>query len=194
MAKRNQNGVLVINQAQSSVEVEFKVPELLKKISDEDKKTDFVRSSPRFNLNGVELCIIVCPDYKSSGFIGVALYNISDQDQMISATFKTSALVGSFCLDRKIIPAWHNYGYDNFLSHDEYKKWAQENGDVFKLEVSVSLRTRDKETVAFSSFGKTIMEDDSTADFIIRCKSKAFNVHKNFFCARLGQSHVISYV
>ena len=27
------------------------------------------------------------------------------------------------------------------------------------------------------------MEDDSTADFIIRCESKAFNVHKNFFCA-----------
>ena len=44
----------------------------------------------------------------------------------------------------------------------------------------------------FSSFGQTIMEDDSTADFIIRCKSKAFHVHKNFFCARLGQLYLVS--
>ena len=44
----------------------------------------------------------------------------------------------------------------------------------------------------FSSFGQTVMEDDSTADFIIRCKSKAFHVHKTFFCARLGQLYLVS--
>ena len=181
MAKRKQNGELIINQAQSSVKVEFKVHGLLEKISDDKNKMEpFV--SPKFNLGGVEMSLLVYPDYKSSGFIGVALHNCSDQDQMCSATFKWSARVVESCLEWQIIRANRSSGYPNlFLSHRVYKKWAKENGDVFKLEVLVSLRTKD--TSAFSSFGKTIMEDDSTADFIIRCNGKAFNVHKNFFCA-----------
>ena len=36
----------------------------------------------------------------------------------------------------------------------------------------------------FASFGKNVMMDDSTADFIIRCKTREFKVHKNFLCAR----------
>ena len=36
----------------------------------------------------------------------------------------------------------------------------------------------------FSSFGKTILEDESTADFTIRCETKSFRVHKTVLCAR----------
>ena len=36
----------------------------------------------------------------------------------------------------------------------------------------------------FASFGKTILMDDSTADFIIRCKTREFKVHKTILCAR----------
>ena len=39
----------------------------------------------------------------------------------------------------------------------------------------------------FSSFGQTILNDDATADFTIRCETKAFRVHKAVLCAR---SHV----
>ena len=39
-----------------------------------------------------------------------------------------------------------------------------------------------KET--FSSFGKIILDDDATADFTIRCETKAFRVHKAVLCAR----------
>ena len=35
-----------------------------------------------------------------------------------------------------------------------------------------------------SSFGKTVMEDDATADFTIRCPTKEFRVHKAILCAR----------
>ena len=36
----------------------------------------------------------------------------------------------------------------------------------------------------FASFGKTILMDYSTADFIIRCKTRKFQVHKTILCAR----------
>ena len=36
----------------------------------------------------------------------------------------------------------------------------------------------------FSSFGKIILDDDATADFTIRCETKAFRVHKAVLCAR----------
>ena len=31
---------------------------------------------------------------------------------------------------------------------------------------------------------RTLMDDNDTADFTIRCKTKEFRVHKNVFCAR----------
>ena len=39
-----------------------------------------------------------------------------------------------------------------------------------------------KETL--STFGKTILEDDETADFTVRCATKEFRVHKTILCAR----------
>ena len=35
-----------------------------------------------------------------------------------------------------------------------------------------------------SSVGKTILKDDATADFSIRCATKEFRVHKTILCAR----------
>ena len=37
---------------------------------------------------------------------------------------------------------------------------------------------------AIAILGKTILDDDSTADFTIRCESKEFRVHRNILCAR----------
>ena len=44
------------------------------------------------------------------------------------------------------------------------------------------LESGTKETV--STYGKTILEDDATADFTIRCPTKEFRVHKAILCAR----------
>ena len=41
---------------------------------------------------------------------------------------------------------------------------------------------RNQET--FSTLGKTILEDDATADFSIRCDTKEFRVHRSILCAR----------
>ena len=37
---------------------------------------------------------------------------------------------------------------------------------------------------SFSSLGKTILDDNETADFTIRCDTKSFRVHKTILCAR----------
>ena len=44
--------------------------------------------------------------------------------------------------DQEIDP-YRGDGTCEFLSHEKYKKWAGENEDVFKLEVTVTLHTKD---------------------------------------------------
>ena len=51
---------------------------------------------------------------------------------------------------------------------------------LFRSEARLESGT--KETV--STYGKTILEDDATADFTIRCPTKEFRVHKAILCAR----------
>ena len=42
----------------------------------------------------------------------------------------------------------------------------------------------------FSAFGRAVLEDNSTADFTIRCATKNFRVHKTFLCVRLDDGRV----
>ena len=125
MAKRKQNGELVIKIVPlSSSSVEVEIHGLLEKISDDEKKKKPIQF--KFNLgdDDVERSIRVYPDYRSSGFIGVFLDNSSSQDQRLGPAPVTA------------------------LSHGGFKKWVEENGDVFKLEVSmamsVTLLSKDK--------------------------------------------------
>ena len=157
MAKRKQNGEMFINKAKwskSSVEkvkYEVEIIELLEKISDDESKWEPIES-PKFNLGGVEMSIRVHPE--SDGFIGVYLHSYSDQDQTCSASFKTSA-GEEVNWERKIIAANHSRGSSTFLTHGEYEKWAKKNGDVLKLDVSVSLYTKKMVTTDVDGWTRT---------------------------------------
>jgi len=178
------------------MKIEVEIPEFQKEIDNKKLLVDAIISSPKFKLGEVEMSVDVRPN-KSSGFIGIFLHNHSDQAQMISATFKTNSgkVVSG---EGKENPAQNISGWW-FLSHTKYKEWAKKNGDVLKVEVEVIHYVKENSTdgwirkklkpeydvqETFSSFGQAVMEDDSTTDFIIRCDTKAFNVHKNFFCNR----------
>ena len=155
MAKRKQNGELILNKATWSsveeVELEVEIHDFLEKIFDDGKKKKAIES-PKFNLGGVEMTIRVYPDYRMGGSVGVFLLNHSDQDQKVSFTFtsKKSKSAGPIYAltqesrERVMIQANKSLGYPGFLSHRDYKKLAEEDGDVFKLEVSVSLHTKEK--------------------------------------------------
>ena len=158
MAKRKQNGEMFINKAKwskSSVEkvkYEVEIIELLEKISDDESKWEPIES-PKFNLGGVEMSIRVHPK-SEGGVIGVFLHSYSDQDQTCSATIKTPAGV-EVNWERKIIEANQSCGSSRFLTHGEYEKWAKKNGDVLKLDVSVSLYTKEMVTTDVDGWTRT---------------------------------------
>ena len=55
-----------------------------------------------------------------------------------------------------------------------------------RLEVKMPVSLRSEATI--TAVNKTIMLDEDTADFTVRCETKEFKVHKNFLCSRLVQS------
>ena len=74
------------------------------------------------------------------------------------------------------------------MSHQDYKNWAEKKGDVFKLEISVTMNLEDPipsgPDQVVSTVNKVIMMDEGTTDFSIRCDTKTFRVHKSFLCNR----------
>ena len=116
--------------------VGIEIPEFLENI----EKKEIVRS-PRFKLAGVEFYIRVTPGYNDTEFICVGLVNSSDEDQTTSVTFtEESGVERSWQMDK--VGANKRWGFSKFLSHEEYKAWAKNHGDVFKLKVTVTLHQK----------------------------------------------------
>ena len=118
--------------------VAIEIPEFLMKI---DEKV-YVKS-PRFKLAGVEFYIRVTPGYKDREFVRVALVNVSDEDQTTSVTFtEDSGVERSWQMET--VEANRTWGLSDFLSHEHYKTWAKDHGDVFKLKARVTLHQKGK--------------------------------------------------
>ena len=119
--------------------VGIEIPEFLKKI----EMKEIVRS-PRFKLAGIEFCIRAIPGFKETEFIGLVLVNTSDEDQTTSVTFtEESGVKKSWQV--KIAEANMGYGFADFLSHEKYKVWAKDHGDVFRLKAKVTLHQKRNE-------------------------------------------------
>ena len=88
-------------------------------------------------LGGMEMSVKVVKSYQE---VGVGLKNCSHEDVVTSVTFKeASGWEDSWemeKIERKKLK-WASKS----LSFKEYKKYAMEKGDVFKLEVTVTLHT-----------------------------------------------------
>ena len=113
-------------------------PEFLKKM----EMKEIVRS-PRFKLAGIEFFIdIYCGETE---FIGISLANTSDEDQTTSVTFtEESGVKRSWQME--ITKANMGNGFAKFLSHEKYKVWAKDHGDVFRLKAKVTLHQKRKTT------------------------------------------------
>ena len=116
------------------------------KIDDLDNKNKKI-DSPKFMLAGKELCVYVYPeDNQDSGeFISVYLNNHSKETITANLNFKSSS-GGNFSMENCLFKADEGWGKAKFLSHDVYKKWAQENEDIFSLEVKVTLHVKSPST------------------------------------------------
>ena len=47
-------------------------------------------------------------------------------------------------IEKKELNPGSGWGSGCFVTYEEYKKWAKENGDIFKLELNVTLHFSDQ--------------------------------------------------
>ena len=83
------------------------------------------------------LSIAVYPQ-DSEGYIGVYLINEENEKITATATFKHASGVEKTNKNVEM-PAKTGSGRAKFLSHKAYKEWAKDHGDVFKVEVKITL-------------------------------------------------------
>ena len=119
------------------------IKDFLVKIDDLENKKKPIKS-PSFKLAGKELYVSIYPQagYKNSGeFISVSLVNKSKENVTVTFNFKSFS-GGKFSMKKRLIIAQAGVGPSEFLSHDDFKKWARENEDTFRLEAEVTLHVK----------------------------------------------------
>ena len=106
--------------------------------------------SPMFTMAGKKLAIKVFPggypfpdNYEE--FISVFLSNRSKESITVTANFKADGKNRTnknteFNVGRR--GECQSNGFNNFLSHGEFRKWAKENKDVFSLEMTMTLHIK----------------------------------------------------
>ena len=116
--------------------------DLIKEIEDEDKKMNYI-SSPKFKLAGVDFSINVLPDCIANnvpGFLCFYLKNYGDEDQTTSVAVKNGPGVDLSWKMRKVEA--QEIGVFRFISHETYRQWAKDHGDVLRLEVVVTVHSK----------------------------------------------------
>ena len=124
----------IIEYQVPKTKLKFQFEDLLKIIADEQRREESIL----FSVGGAEFNIDVCPEYdEDPGYIGVYLWNHTNEDQLTSVKIRHASGVEK-SWEKKVVEATSNWGYSQYMSHKDYKTWANKNEDVFKLEVSVT--------------------------------------------------------
>ena len=118
--------------------VGLEIPDFLKKI---EKKENVM--SPRFKISGVKFYMRVAPGLDDPEFVGVDLIIDSEEVLTISGSFLegTGASISWEMTEMKI-----GWGCPEFLSHEDFKAWAKNHGDVFKLKATITLHQKGNTT------------------------------------------------
>ena len=113
--------------------VSVTIPDFTKKIDDLDNKKKLIKG-PKFKVGEKEFSFLIFPEHLK-GFIAVYLANNNFEPIETSFVLKHESGV-AVCENREIV----NFGGSRkFLSHADYKKWAEDHGDVFRVEVEITL-------------------------------------------------------
>ena len=113
-------------------------------IHDFIKRIDDVEpiDGPVFRIGEKEFCLDIFPEY-SPGQIGVFLANVNEENITVSIIFKHESGREKVYKTREIDE--DGFESTNFLSHVAYKKWAEDHGDVFKVEAEITLHVGNPE-------------------------------------------------
>ena len=119
--------------------VHVEIQDFTKRIDDKENKKKKIKS-PKFKVGDTSLTVSVYPeDWRedSDEYIAVYLNNEEMEKVSTSATFKHAS--GREVPWKGELPVGDGLGLRNFLSHKAYKEWAKDHGDVFKVEVEITL-------------------------------------------------------
>ena len=118
--------------------VSFSIPDLLEKINDEDNKENPIKT-PTFKLGNLDFYFQVYPEYKE-GFVGFYIHSSNREEVTITMEIKKPTVRrGGSIFNRQIIKTNSGRGWQKFMSHDDYREWATENGDEFKITATLTL-------------------------------------------------------
>ena len=142
--KISEPGEEFVLKAEESTEVtktvSVAIHDFTKKIDDVENKKKPIES-PMFKVGEKEFCLAIYPEGKSSEgstHIVVYLNNLNEEKIKASYIFKHESGVKKV-LNNKELKAGKGKGHgSHFLSHEAYKKWAEDHGDVFKVEAEIT--------------------------------------------------------
>jgi len=176
--------------------VSISIPDLLEKIDDKDNKNNPIRC-PIFKLGNLDFYLKVYPeDKEEKDNIGVFIHNPNNVDAKISMKVKENTIDDQITL--RTIKTTEGWGWSDFMSHNAYRQWAAENGDVFKLTATVTLHPKGSSgaeewsTLRTQSVSdptgvieKMCVEDGIFSDWtIISEEGQRFPCHRNILAAK----------
>ena len=134
--------------------VHIAIDDLAEKFDDQENKTKPIKS-PKFKVGETSLAVWVYPQYKNEKtgeYVAVYLQNEEKESVTATTTFSHASGVKKTFKNQEIATDWGYWGFTRslaphkgftrFLSHKAYKKWAKDHGDVFKLEVEITLHVK----------------------------------------------------
>ena len=122
--------------------VKVEIHNFNKKIYDQENKKEPI-ISPKFKIGDTSLAVHVYPQdlVQKNSREFIAVYLVNEEEDIITASFtlKHASGVEEIFSNEEIEPD-KEIGATEFMSHEAYKEWARNHGDVFQVEVQITLQ------------------------------------------------------
>ena len=147
-AKRKPSKEVFVLKSKASVEESVikivEIHDFSKRIDDLENKKKLI-GGPKFKVGEKEFNIAIYPeDPEDPGHISVFLCNLNGEKIKASISLKHESGVKRAGKTADGSGGFRNsIGFSKFLSHVAYKKWAEEHGDVFKVEAKITLHVEE---------------------------------------------------
>ena len=143
---KEQEEMFVLNAEKVEVTktVHVEIQDFTKKIDDEENKKKRI-ISPKFKVGDTSFTVQVYPqDWREDSKEYIAVYLKNEEKEKVTAaySFKHALFTTVVTRENRELEAGDGLGSANFLSHKAYKEWAKDHGDVFKVEVKITLHDK----------------------------------------------------
>ena len=135
--------------------VSFSIPDLVEKIDENDeniRRTAIL--TPSFKLGELDFHFFIlpeCDDEETYDHVGFFINNDNREDVMISMEILEGPTVSGHIFDCRNVKSELGHGWPQYMSHDDYREWATENGDVFKITATVTLHLKEGSTAQWKT-------------------------------------------